>query len=47
MRWIALFLPFFLTTAIQVFAAEFDIYQSDYRPLKVAIAIDATGVADT
>ena len=46
MRWIAFFLLFFLTITIQASAAEFDIYQSDFRPLKVAIALDATDVSN-
>ncbi|MDQ6996477.1 MAG: Tol-Pal system beta propeller repeat protein TolB [Mariprofundus sp.] len=40
MQWIAFFVPFLLISN-HVFAAEFDIYQSDYRPLQIAIAIDA------
>jgi len=43
MRWLSL-LVFFLIIPFQAETAEFDIYQSDYRPLKVAIAIDADGV---
>jgi len=45
MRRVSFLLPF-LFISFQAFAAEFDIYQSDYRPLKIAIAIDATDVAD-
>jgi len=41
MRWIVLLLPLLLPP-LQSIAAEFDIYQSDYRPLQIAIAIDAT-----
>jgi len=39
MRWVALFIPFLLIS-VQAVAAEFDIYQSGYKPLKIAIAID-------
>jgi len=45
MRLIAPFLFFFLTS-VQVLAAEFDIYQSDYRPLQVALVVDTENAAD-
>jgi len=45
MRWAALFIPFLLIS-FQAVAAEFDIFQSDYRPLQVAIVLDTTGIAD-
>jgi len=45
MRLATLFIPFLLIS-FQAIAAEFDIYQSDYRPLQVAIALDATDIAD-
>jgi len=41
MRQIIFSLFFFLST-LHVSAAEFDIYQSDYRPLQIAIAVDTT-----
>ncbi|MFQ5345621.1 MAG: Tol-Pal system beta propeller repeat protein TolB [Mariprofundus sp.] len=46
MRWIASFLLFFIIS-LQASAAEFDIYQSDYRPLQLALVVGSSDVEDT
>jgi len=37
---------FLFLIPMQVFAAEFDIYQSDYRPLQLALVVDTEDAAD-
>ena len=47
MRWIPFLLTLLCTISTQTLAAEFDIYQSDYRPLQLALDVDAADGVDS